>query len=180
MQDFLYSNLELIITNIIISIIIILIYDLFKNKGRLYFNIFKFKVTILNKDSWNTTNIIDDTTKEINLDFKLELYNHKNRYNSIYEIRVCKHKLFKYYELNNSNLNLTNTLKTISGSKTYEKLKYMNFLPYEVKTFNVKVILTKDEYLNIKKYPLYITYKEGKKLKKIKLKKYIKRASKIK
>ncbi|MBR3661288.1 MAG: hypothetical protein IKN63_05275 [Bacilli bacterium] len=178
MLEFLYKNLEIIITNAVISLIMILIYNIIKNKGKLYFNILKLKVNIQSKDNWSTSNTIDDTTKEVNLDFKLELYNHNNRYNSIYEIKVIKKKLFKFIEINNSYLNLTNTLKTLSGSKTYEKLKYMNFLPYEVKTFNIKIILTKDEFITIKKLPLYIIYKEGKKLHKVKLSKYIKKIKK--
>ena len=146
-----------------------------KTKGKLYFNILKFKINIQNKDNWSTTNIVDDTTREVNLDFKLELYNHNNRYNSIYEIKIVKKQSFKFKEINNSYLNLTNTLKTLSGSKTYEKLKYMNFLPYEVKIFNIKVILTKDEFIELNKNPLYITYKEGKKVHRVKLNKYIKK-----
>ena len=178
MLEFLYSNLEIIITNLVISLIMILIYHAIRNKGKLYFNILKFKVNIQNKDNWSSTNIVDDTTREINLDFKLELYNHNNRYNSIYEIRVFKKNLFKFIEIDNPYLNLTNTLKTLSGSRSYEKLKYMNFLPYEVKTFNIKIILTKDEFISIKKSPLYIAYKEGKKVRKVKLTKFIKKFKK--
>lgn len=176
MINYLNNNIENIILILIISIIVVIIYDLIKNKGKLYFNIIKFKINIQNKDTWST-NIeeISDITKSIDLDFKLELYNHKNRYNSIYEIKATKKNKFKYENLENPYLNLSNTLKTMSGSTTFEKLKYMNFLPFEVKTFNIKIKINKDEFLNRKKSPLYITYKEGTKVKKIKLNKYLRK-----
>lgn len=176
MLDYLNNNIENIIVAFVISILVTIIYNLIKNKGKLYFNIIKFKINIQNKDSWST-NIeeISDTTKLIDLDFKLELYNHKNRYNSIYEIKAVKKIKLKYQELDNPYLNLSNTLKTLSGSTIFEKLKYMNFLPFEVKTFKIKIKLTKDEFLKFKKNPLYIIYKEGTKLKKIKLNKYLRK-----
>ena len=176
MQNFLNYNLDYIILTIIISTIIVIIYDLIKNKGKLYFNIIKPKVNIQNKDNWlNDLEEINENTKSIDLDFKLELYNHKNRYNSIYEILVVQKNKFKFKEINNPYLNLTNTIKSTSFATTFEKLKYMNFLPYEVKTFKIKIKITKDEFLNKKKNPLYITYKEGKKIHKIKLNKYLRK-----
>jgi len=176
MLNYLNNNIENIIMMIIISIITIIIYDLIKNKGKIIFNIIKYKLNIQNKDSWSSNiDEVSDTTKGIDLDLKIELYNHRSRYNSIYEMKVVKKHKFKYIELDNFYLNLSNTLKTLSGATTFEKLKYMNFLPYEVKTFKIKVKFTTEEFLNRKKYPLYITYKEGKKLKKIKLNKYLRK-----
>ena len=64
-------------------------------------------------------------------------------------------------------------MKTASGSTTYEKIKYLNILPFEVKEIHLKIKLTKEEYLNLKKYPIYLKYKNKKRTKKLKLNKYI-------
>ena len=175
MFNYISTNLENIITCTIITLIIIIIYDLIKRKGKLHINIDKVKINIQNRDNWNDTTTINDTTKGIDLDIKLELYNHKSEYNSIRRIKVTKRNLFKNINIENFYLNITNTSKTISGSSTFEKLIYINLLPHETKLFNVKIKLTKEEFLNIKKNPLYITYKEGLLTKKIKINKYLRR-----
>ena len=170
-----YSNniLDNILLIIVITIILITIYDLIKNRGKIYFNILNLKVNILNKDNWSGNHKISDDTKGVDLDVLIEIYNHKNRYNSLRNIKLVKKDKFKYLNLEHQYLNLTNTQKGIGGSNIYEKLKFITLLPYEVKDFQVKIKLTKEEFLNIKKYPIYIIYKEGIKRKRIKLNKYL-------
>ena len=175
MLDYLINNMEFFVTSTIISIILILIYHLLTNNKKLHVHINKLKVNIKNKDNWKEANNVTLDTREIELDISLELYNHKKTYNSIRRIKVVKRHMLKYRNIENPYLNLTNNSKSISGSTTYEKLKYINLLPNETKLFNVKIKLNKEEFLSIKKYPLYITYKEGLKTKKIKLNKYLRR-----
>ena len=76
--------------------------------------------------------------------------------------------------IENHYLNLIDTMKSMSGTTTYEKFKYTNLLPYEVKEFNIKIKLTKEEFNNITKEPIYIMYKSKKRNKKIKINKFIK------
>ena len=158
-----------------LTIIIILIYDLIKNYRKLFINIINLKINIQNKDNWKNDNIISDNTKEIDIDFILEIYNHKNTYTSVYNFKVIKKNKFKFKSIQNNNLNLNNTAKSLSGSIAFDKLKYITLLPYEIKTYNIKIKLTKDEYLSIKKNPIYIFYKKGLKKQKIKLNKYLRK-----
>ena len=181
MFNYFNNNLEIIIISTIISIFVITIYDIIKNHGKLYLNILKIKVNIQNKDNWSLeTNQINDNTKYVDIDFTLQLYNHKRTYNSIYNIDLYKKKRhhFKYENLENNSLNLSNTIKSMSGSNTYEKLKYVTLLPYEVKEYAIKIKLTKDEFKDLHNKPIYITYKNGKRKKKINLNKYLRRKKK--
>lgn len=73
------------------------------------------------------------------------------------------------------NLNLVDSMKMVSGSTTYEKIKYLNLVSFEVKEIHLKVKLSKEEYLNMKKEPIYLVYRNKKRKKKLKLSKYIKR-----
>ena len=175
MFNYLTNNLEIIITSSLISIVIVLVYHFLLNIKKLHIYISQVKITFQNKDNWKDTNTITDETKGIDLNLSLELYNHKKDFNSIRRIKIVKRQLFKFKNIENPYLNLTNNSKSISGSTTYEKLKYINLLPNEVKLINVKIILTKDEFMSLKKFPLYISYKEGLKTKKIKLNKYLRR-----
>ena len=169
-MNYFSNDLEIILTIIIINIITLFIYHLIINKGKLYFNILRMKINIQNKDSWSEeNNNINDKTKGIELDFKLQLYNHKKYYTSIYNIIIKKKK----ENIENSSLNLIDTGKSVLGSTNYEKLKYATLLPYEIREFNVKIKLTKEEFLNIKKEPIYIYYKTGIRNKKVKLNKYL-------
>lgn len=175
MLNFYSSDLEVLITIILISILIVIIYDQIKTKGKLYLNIFKMKINIINKNNWNEiTNKTSNDTKYIELDFILHIFNNKNNYNSIYNLSIFKKNKFKYQLINNHYLNLTDTMKSLSGTNTYEKLKYVNLLPFEVKEYRIKIKLDKEEFDNIKKYPIYIKYKTKNKSKKIKLNKYLK------
>ena len=177
MFNYLYNNLEYILISFIISIIIILIYDLIRrNYNKIYFNILNLKVNIQNKDNWmNENNNIDNNTKGININFILEIYNHNNNYHSIYDIKILKKHKLKYRDIENNYLYLSSTIKSISGSNTYDKLKFITLLPFEVKDFGIIIKLTKDEYINIKKEPIYIIYKDGIKKRKIKLNKYFRK-----
>ena len=169
------NNIEIIITMTSIFLIAI-IYDIIKNKGKIYFNILKTKINIQNKDNWSNDTIeIQENTKYIELSFLLQLYNHKKTNNCLYNINIYKKNKLKKILIENSYINLLDTVKSISGSNTYEKLKYINFLPYEIKEYMVKIKFTKEEFLNIKKYPIYIIYKTGKQTKKIKLNKYLRK-----
>lgn len=174
MFNFYSNDLEIVLTICLVSIFTIIIYDFIKFHGKLYLNILKMKVHIINKNNWNEEKEISNDTKFIELDFTLQVINNKNNYNSIYNLSVWKKKKFKKEFIENHNLNLTNTMKSISGTTSYEKLKYINLFPFEVKEFKLKIRLTKEEYENIKKSPIYIKYKTKNKTKKIKLKKYLK------
>ena len=179
MYNFFSSDLEIILTMIIISLLIIIIYDLIRNKGKFYFNILRPKVAIQNKNTWSSENSkISDKTKGIDLDFKLQLYNHSKHYSSIYNIEVNKKKGLKKYPITNIYLNLIDTAKMVTGAINFEKLKYATLLPFEIREFSVKIKLTKEEFDNKKKEPIYIFYKIGRKNKKIKLNKYFKKNNK--
>ena len=174
-MNYFSNDLEIIITIIVINIIMLFIYHLIINKGKLYFNIVKPKLNIQNKNTWSDeNNKISDNTKGIDLDFKLQLDNHKNYYTSIYNILVVKKNRFKFKEIDNQYLNLIDTVKMVTGAIHYEKLRYATLLPFEIREFQVKIKLTKEEIDNIKKHPIYILYKDGKRNKKIKLNKYLK------
>lgn len=168
-----FTDLEIILGSIIILLFFIIIILLFKNYGKLYFNILKVKLNIQNKDNWSNDTIeITDKTKTIEIDFTMQLYNHKKTNNCLYNISLVNKK---NKPIRNAHLNMTDTVKSITGSNTYEKLKYINLMPYEIKEIPVKLILTKDEFTNIDKDPLYITYKVMKKKKKINLKKILRK-----
>jgi len=175
MLDFYSSSLEFIFIIILIPVFIFIIYDILKNLGKVYPKILKLKVNIIGNNTWNEPQAeIDKNTRYIELDFRIRFYNHCNNYNSIYNIYVYKKKRFKYYLLDNHHLNSVDTMKSISGTTSYEKIKYLNFNPYETKELHLKIKLTKEEYENIDKEPIYIKYKNKLRNKKIKLKKYIK------
>ncbi|MBQ8472694.1 MAG: hypothetical protein IJ501_04255 [Bacilli bacterium] len=175
MLNFYSSDLEVLITIILISILTVIIYDLIKTKGKLYLSIYKMKINVINKNNWNElTNKTGNDTKHVELDFIFQIFNNKNNYNSVYNLSVLKKNKFKYQLINNHYLNLTDTMKSISGTNTYEKLKYVNLLPFEVKEYRIKIKLDKEEFDNIKKYPIYIKYKTKNRFKKIKLNKYLK------
>ena len=164
-----YSNdLEILLSIIIICLLFIIIYDKFKNKGKLEIFILKLKANILNKDGWQSKDINKDT-KGIELEFTLRICNNKNSYNSIYDFNIIKGKK----EIENNYLYLVDTMKNISGASLYEKLKIINLLPFEVKEEHVKIKLTKEEISNPKKNPLIIKYKVRGKNKKINLNKYL-------
>ena len=74
----------------------------------------------------------------------------KNTNNSIYNLDIYKKDKRKLILSEYHNLNLVDSMKTASGSTTYEKIKYLNILPFEVKEIHLKVKLTKEEYLNLK------------------------------
>ena len=174
MLKFYSSDLEVLLTIILISILTITIYDLIKSRGKLYLNIYKMKINVINKDNWNQiTNKTTNDTKFIELDFIFQIFNNKNNYNSIYNLNVFKKNKLKYQLINNHYLNLTDTMKSLSGTTSYEKLKYVNLLPFEVKEYRIKIKLEKDEFDNLKKHPIYIKYKTKNRIKKIKLNKYL-------
>ena len=166
-----YSNdLEIFLSIIIISLLFIIVYDKIKNKGKLETFILKLKANILNKDNWQTENAeIKNETKAVELDFILRICNNKNTYNSLYDFSITRGKK----EIENNYLYLADTMKSISGSIIYEKLKILNFLPFEVKEQHIKIKLTKEEVSNLKKNPLIINYKVRGKNKKINLNKYL-------
>lgn len=171
-----YSNdLEIFLSIVLIPLFMILIYNFIKSHGKLYVNIFKMKTTFVNKNNWQeNNNEFSNNTKWIELDFILQLYNHKNNFNSIYNIDVYVKRRLKYRLIENHYLNLTDTVKSVSGTNTYEKLQYVNFYPLEIKEFKIKVKLNNEEFKNIKKCPIVIIYRNGRKKKKIKLKKFLK------
>ncbi len=176
MENFFSNDLEIILTIILTTFFMIFFYDKFRNHGKLYLNIFKMKIDIINSNTnWLDTNKkLDNNTKYVDINFNLQLYNHKNTNNSIYNLNVLKKVKRKYQLTEYHNLNLTDSCKTISGSTSYEKIKYINILPYEVKEYRLKIKLTKEEYLNLKHQPLYIQYKNHRKTRLLKLNKYLK------
>lgn len=177
MTNFFDSDFEIILTIILVPFFMILIYDKLKNLGKLYLNIFKMKINIINKNTaWlDSNNNIDDTTKYIELDFILQVFNNKNTNNSIYNLDIYKKQKRKLVLSEYHNLNLVDSMKMVSGSTTYEKFKYLNLVSFEVKEVHLKVKLSKEEYLNMKKEPIYLVYRNKKRKKKLKLNKYIKR-----
>ncbi len=177
MTNFFDNDLEIILTIILVPFFMILIYDKIKNHGKLYLNIFKLKINIINSNTaWlENKKEIDDNTKYIELDFILQIFNNKNTNNSIYNLDVVKRHKRKLILTEYHNLNLVDTMKTMGGTSTYEKIKYVNINPFEVKEIHLKIKLNKEEYLNIKKEPIYIIYKYKKRTKKLNLNKYIKR-----
>lgn len=180
MYNFFNNNLEIIIIIILIIIIAFLVYDKIKNYGKIYLNIFNIKFKIFNNKSWVDENTeINENTKYVEIYFILQTYNNKNQYNNIYNLNIYKKRKRKLIFTEYHNLNLVDTMKSISGSTTCEKIKYLNINPYEVKELYIMIKLTKDEYLNLKKYPIYIGYKTRNKRKKFKLNKYLKRTKKI-
>ena len=172
-MNFFNNDVEIIIVMVIISLLLILIYDLIKNHGKFYLNILRPKVSVQNKNAWSGTTKINDDTKGVDFDFKLQLYNHKKYYTSIYNIEVKNKKKSKLTLIENPYLNLVNTAKMVTGAVNYEKIRYATLLPFEIREFQIKVKITKEEIDNIKKQPIYLIYKVGRKTKKIKLNKYL-------
>ncbi len=110
---------------------------------KIYFNIEKMyddNGDIINKNTaWlDTNNNIDENTKYIDLDFILQVFNNKNTNNSIYNLDIYKKDKRKLILSEYHNLNLVDSMKTASGSTTYEKIKYLNILPFEVKEIHLK------------------------------------------
>ena len=164
------SNLQIILLTFSFSIILNIIYNLIKNRGKVFLNISKIKVNILNKDSWSQSDTISDNTKSIEISFLLQLYNHKKNANSIYDLVIkMKDEKKKYQEIQNCSLNILDTMKSVSGTKTYEKLHYVNLQPFEIKEYNIVIILTKEEFIELKTNSLYIMYKNGRKKRKKKI-----------
>ena len=162
-----YSNdLEILLSIIIISILFIIIYDKIKNKGKLEIIILKLKTNILNKDSWQTHDKINNDTKGVELDFILRLCNNKNSYNNLYDFNIT----IGNKEIDNNYLYLVDTMKSISGAISYDKLKLINFLPYEIKEYHIKIKLNKEEVSKLKKQNIIIKYKVRGKTKKFKFK----------
>lgn len=180
MSNFYSTDLEIILSIIIISLLINILYDILKNHGKLHLNLFKTKINIVNKNNWseNKYNITKDT-KYLEFDFIFQICNNKNTNNNIYNLDVYKRKKLKYLLLENHYLNLTDTMKSVTGATSYEKLKYVNLLPYEIKEYRLKIKITKEEFENMKKEPIYIRYKNRNINKKLKLNKFIKN-SKVK
>lgn len=175
MLNFYSNDLEVVVSIVVVSILVVLIYDFIKSHGKLILNVYKMKVNIINKSNWKESdNKISSDTKFVELDFIFQIFNNKNNYNSIYNLNICQKKKFKYELIENHYLNLTDTMKSMSGTTTYEKLKYVNLLPFEVKEYRLKIKLTKEEYENISKYPIYIKYQTRRKKKIFKLNKYLK------
>ena len=179
MLNFYSNDLEIIISIILIaiftSLLSIILYDFIKSRGKLYLNILKMKMEILNKDTWHDENnkILNDT-KAIELDFLLQIRNNKNSYDNIYDFNVVIKRKNKYQEIKNNSLNLVDTGKSLSGSTAYQKLKYVNLLPFEVNEEHIKIKLLKDEVKNLKKEPIYILFKTKNKKGKINLNNYLK------
>jgi len=163
------NDTQIILLIIMILIILNILYNVIKDYGKVILNISKTKVNILNKDNWSQTNTISDNTKSIEISFTLQVYNHKKTYNSIYDLELKIKTKNKYKNLQNPNLNLLDTMKSVSGTKTYEKIRYVNLLPFEIKEYNIVIILTKEEITNLEKNPLYLIYKSGKRKRKKKL-----------
>jgi len=176
MYNFYSNDLEIILSIVLISVFINLIFYNIKNYGKLYLNIFKMRINIINKNtSWNEqVKEINENTKYVELDFIFQIYNNRNSYNSIYNLDIYKKVKGKFVLIENHNLNLTDSMKSITGSTTYEKIKFINILPYEVKEYRLKIKLTKEEYEKIKKEPIYLRYKNRRKDKKLKINKYLK------
>ena len=65
MTNFFDNDLEIILTIILVPFFMILIYDKIKNHGKLYLNIFKLKINIINSNTaWlENKKEIDDNTK---------------------------------------------------------------------------------------------------------------------
>ena len=169
------NNQLLLIINTAMLLLIILSLKI-KTYGKIFLNIFKMKVNIINKNNWNEdNNKLSNDTKYIELDFIFQINNNKNSNNNIYNLDIYKKKKLKYELIENHYLNLASTMKSASGATTYEKLKYINLLPYEIKEFKIKIKLTKEEFENITKEPIYIKYKTKRRNKKLKLNKYLKK-----
>ena len=169
------NDFEILISIILISIFTIFCYSKLRKHGKIYLNIFKMKINIINKNSnWNEINKeISENTKYIELDFILQIYNNSNSNNNIYNLDIYKKKKNKFILVENHNLNLADSMKTITGSTTYEKIKFINLMPYEVKEYRIKVKLTKEEYKALIKEPIYLKYKNKRKSKKLKLNKFL-------
>lgn len=179
MVNYFSNDLEIVLTMIVVSIIVVFLYDLIRNRGKFYVTILRPKISIQNKNTWSEEgNKINEDTKGIDFDFKLQLYNHKKNYSSIYNITVEKRKKLKRERIDNPYLNLVDKMKTISGASSYEKLKYATLLPFEIREFSIKIKLTKTEAEQIKKEPIFIVYKVGRHKKQIKLNHYLRKRKK--
>ena len=180
-MNYFHNDLDITIGLVVINLLIILIYDLIRNHGKFYLNILRPKVSVQNKNSWSEEKYnINKDTKGIDFDFKLQLYNHKKYYTSIYNIEVNRKNKRKLIQLENPYLNLVDTAKMVTGAVNYEKFRYATLLPFEIREFQIKIKLTKEEIDNLKKQPIYLIYKVGRKTKKIKLNKYLKEKKKSK
>lgn len=180
-MNYFHNDLDITIGIVVINLLIILIYDLIRNHGKFYLNILRPKISVQNKNSWSEEKYnINKDTKGIDFDFKLQLYNHKKYYTSIYNIELKRKGKRKLIQIENPYLNLVNTAKMVTGAVNYEKIKYATLLPFEIREFQIKVKFNKDEFDNIKKQPIYLIYKVGKKTKKIKLNKYLQEKKKNK
>ena len=180
-MNYFHNDLDITIGIVIINLLILLIYDLIRNHGKFYLNILRPKLSVQNKNAWSEEKYnINKDTKGVDFDFKLQLYNHKKYYTSIYNIEIKRKYKRKLIPLENQYLNLVDTAKMVTGAVNYEKFRYATLLPFEIREFQVKIKITKDEIDTIKKQPIYLIYKIGKKTKKIKLNKYLKEKKKNK
>lgn len=179
-MNYFNNDLDITIAIIVISLLLIIIYDLIRNHGKFYLNILRPKTTVQNKNAWSGTTNINEDTKGIDFDFKLQLYNHKKYYTSIYNMEIKRKNKRKLIQLDNPYLNLVDTAKMVTGAVNYEKFRYATLLPFEIREFQVKIKINKEEIDNIKKQPIYLIYKVGRKTKKIKLNKYLKEKKKNK
>lgn len=168
--------LKIILINALVTLII-LILDKYLKPHKIYLNIFKMKVNVINKNTaWHDqANQINENTKYVELDFILQIYNHSNTNNSIYDLDLLKKQKHKLVLIENHHLNLTDSMKSITGSTTYQKIKFINLLAYEVKELKLKIKLTKAEFENLKKEPLYLQYKNKHHTKKLKINNYLKK-----
>ena len=180
-MNYFHNDLDITIGIVIINLLILLIYDLIRNHGKFYLNILRPKLSVQNKNAWSEEKYnINKDTKGVDFDFKLQLYNHKKYYTSIYNIEIKRKYKRKLIPLENQYLNLVDTAKMVTGAVNYEKFRYATLLPFEIREFQVKIKINKEEIDNIKKQPIYLIYKVGRKTKKIKLNKYLKEKKKNK
>ena len=133
-MNYFHNDLDITIGIVIINLLILLIYDLIRNHGKFYCNIIRPKLSVQNKNAWSEEKYnINKDTKGVDFDFKLQLYNHKKYYTSIYNLEIKRKYKRKLIPLENQYLNLVDTAKMVTGAVNYEKFRYATLLPFEIR-----------------------------------------------
>ena len=168
------SGLDLLIVigiSVISSILVVLIYNVIKNKKRLYINFAntnniyygKGKNGYLEKDKK-----INDKTTYVEINYILSISNNDSKPYTFRNIIVTS-KRNRKNKLEEGSLNLNGTSKSVAGVTSYDKLKHLVIKSYECIDHDVNIRMSKEEFLKFRS--VYLSYVGRKnKVKYIKLK----------
>lgn len=163
--------LIIIAISIISSLLVIVIYNLIRNKKKLYIDFFNTSNIYYGKGKngyLEKERKITDKTTYVEVNYIFSIANNANKPYTFRNIVVTSKKKRKN-KLEEGSLNLNGTSKSVAGVTSYDKLKHLVIKPYECIDYDVNIRLSKDEYNKYKS--VYLSYIGNKnKAKYIKLK----------